>query len=115
MPADCSMPCANSPKEHCLAQLLLAAAARKPRPLLRRKGRSYRIMIIRSHAPLRFRLPGIQPDARAGLAGEPGDSQPFNPGMRWIVAQEGSRESYAVPAAFHRLGMLRLFCADIWC
>lgn len=34
---------------------------------------------------------------------------------RWIVAQEGSRQSYAVPIAFHRLGMLRLFYADIWC
>lgn len=36
-------------------------------------------------------------------------------GMRWIVAQEGSRESYAVPLAFNRLGVLRLFYTDIWC
>ncbi|HEX4265925.1 MAG TPA: glycosyltransferase family 4 protein [Verrucomicrobiae bacterium] len=35
--------------------------------------------------------------------------------MRWIVAQEGSRQSYAVPLAFHRLGLMRLFYADIWC
>lgn len=35
--------------------------------------------------------------------------------FRWIVSQEGSRESYAVPLAFHRLNMLRLFYADIWC
>lgn len=35
--------------------------------------------------------------------------------MRWIVAQEGSRQSYAVPLAFHRLGMLRRFYTDIWC
>lgn len=37
------------------------------------------------------------------------------PELRWIVAQEGSRQSYAVPTAFHRLGMLRLLYADIWC
>jgi hypothetical protein len=37
------------------------------------------------------------------------------PDMRWIVAQEGSRQTYAVPLAFHRLGMLRLFYVDIWC
>jgi len=35
--------------------------------------------------------------------------------MRWIVAQEGSRQTYAVPLAFHRLGILRLFYTDIWC
>src|SRR5215475_2656171 len=34
---------------------------------------------------------------------------------RWIVLQEGSRQSYAVPVAFHRLGMLRLLYADVWC
>ena len=34
---------------------------------------------------------------------------------RWIVAQEGTRQSYAIPIAFHRLGMLRSFYADIWC
>ena len=34
--------------------------------------------------------------------------------MRWTVAQEGSRQSYAIPIAFHRLGLLRLFYADIW-
>jgi len=33
---------------------------------------------------------------------------------RWIVAQEGSRQTYGVPLAFHRLGMLRLLYADIW-
>ena len=32
----------------------------------------------------------------------------------WIVAQEGSRQNYAVPLAFHRLGALRLLYADIW-
>jgi len=36
------------------------------------------------------------------------------PDVRWIVAQEGSRQSYAVPLAFHRLGALKLFYADIW-
>jgi hypothetical protein len=39
------------------------------------------------------------------------DAQPF----RWIVSQEGSRQTYAVPVAFHRLGGLRLFYVDIWC
>lgn len=34
--------------------------------------------------------------------------------MRWIVAQEGSRQSYAIPLAFHRLGSLKLLYADIW-
>ena len=34
---------------------------------------------------------------------------------RWIVAQEGSRQSYAVPLAFHRLGLLRRFYVDTWC
>jgi glycosyltransferase involved in cell wall biosynthesis len=33
---------------------------------------------------------------------------------RWIVAQEGSRQTYGVPLAFHRLDMLRLLYADIW-
>lgn len=35
--------------------------------------------------------------------------------LRWIVGQEGSRQSYAIPLAFDRLGKLRLFYADIWC
>jgi glycosyltransferase involved in cell wall biosynthesis len=35
--------------------------------------------------------------------------------VRWLVAQEGSRQSYAIPVAFHRLGALRLLYADIWC
>jgi len=34
---------------------------------------------------------------------------------RWIVAQEGSRQTYGVPVSFHRLGMLRLLYVDIWC
>src|SRR6516162_2531010 len=38
-----------------------------------------------------------------------------SPSARWIVAQEGTRQSYAIPVAFHRLGVLRLFYADIWC
>ncbi|HWV99996.1 MAG TPA: glycosyltransferase family 4 protein [Candidatus Acidoferrum sp.] len=42
-------------------------------------------------------------------------SSPLRPNERWIIAQEGSRESYAVPLAFHRLGSLRLFYVDIWC
>src|SRR6516164_11146769 len=35
--------------------------------------------------------------------------------FRWIVAQEGSRQTYAVPLAFHRLGVLHRFYVDIWC
>ncbi|MDX1951874.1 MAG: glycosyltransferase family 4 protein [Verrucomicrobiota bacterium] len=35
--------------------------------------------------------------------------------LRWIVAQEGSRQSYAIPFAFHKLGQLRLMCTDVWC
>ena len=34
---------------------------------------------------------------------------------RWIVTQEGTRQSYAVPVSFHRLGLLRTFYTDIWC
>lgn len=33
---------------------------------------------------------------------------------RWIVSQEGSRETYAVPVSFHRQGALRLMYTDIW-
>ena len=35
--------------------------------------------------------------------------------LRWIVAQEGSRQTYGIPLAFHRLGVLRVMYADIWC
>jgi glycosyltransferase involved in cell wall biosynthesis len=35
--------------------------------------------------------------------------------LRWIVAQEGSRQTYAVPLSFHRLGQLRAMFTDIWC
>jgi len=35
--------------------------------------------------------------------------------LRWIVAQEGSRQTYAVPLSFHRLGALRMMYTDIWC
>ena len=34
---------------------------------------------------------------------------------RWIVAQEGTRETYNIPLGFHREGMLRSFYVDIWC
>jgi glycosyltransferase involved in cell wall biosynthesis len=36
------------------------------------------------------------------------------PTQRWIVAQEGSRQTYAVPVSFHRLNLLRLLYVDIW-
>jgi glycosyltransferase involved in cell wall biosynthesis len=35
--------------------------------------------------------------------------------LRWIVGQEGSRETYAVPVGFQRVKALRAFYADIWC
>lgn len=34
---------------------------------------------------------------------------------QWIVAQEGSRQTYAVPVAFHRLNQLRCLYVDTWC
>jgi len=34
---------------------------------------------------------------------------------RWIVSQEGTRQTYAIPVAFNRLGALRSFYVDIWC
>lgn len=34
---------------------------------------------------------------------------------RWIVSQEGSRQSYAIPLGFQKLGVLRVFYADVWC
>ena len=45
----------------------------------------------------------------------PGDLAIREHGLRWIVSQEGSRQSYAVPLAFHRLGLLRRFYVDTWC
>ena len=38
------------------------------------------------------------------------EAEPF----RWIVSQEGSRQTYAVPVSFRRLGALRLMYTDIW-
>lgn len=34
---------------------------------------------------------------------------------RWIVAQEGSRQSYGVPLSFEKIGALRLLYTDVWC
>lgn len=34
---------------------------------------------------------------------------------RWIVGQDGSRQSYAVPLAFENLGQLRTMYTDVWC
>jgi hypothetical protein len=42
-------------------------------------------------------------------------NRPDDTSCRWIVSQEGSRESYGVPLAFQRLGCLRLLCTDVWC
>ncbi len=35
--------------------------------------------------------------------------------LRWIVSQEGSRQTYGVPLAFEKLGCLRSFYTDVWC
>jgi glycosyltransferase involved in cell wall biosynthesis len=35
--------------------------------------------------------------------------------QRWIIIQEGSRQTYGLPLSFHRLGRLRLMYTDIWC
>src|SRR5262245_10093566 len=35
--------------------------------------------------------------------------------LRWIVAQEGSREAYGVPLGFHHIDRLRLLYVDTWC
>src|SRR5207245_1947013 len=35
--------------------------------------------------------------------------------FRWLVTQVGSRENYAIPLGFHRLGILRRCFVDIWC
>jgi glycosyltransferase involved in cell wall biosynthesis len=48
------------------------------------------------------------------------DAAPHRPpcpeiGMRWIVSQEGTRQTYGVPLAFEKAGCLRLFYADVWC
>ena len=45
----------------------------------------------------------------------PRDESLYESGPRWFVSQEGSRQSYAVPLAFHRLGLLGRFCVDSWC
>jgi glycosyltransferase involved in cell wall biosynthesis len=35
--------------------------------------------------------------------------------FRWLVMQEGTRQTYAVPLSFQRLGQLRLMYTDVWC
>ena len=40
---------------------------------------------------------------------------PLDSKIRWLVSQEGTRETYGVPVAFAKLGCLRLFYADVWC
>ncbi len=35
--------------------------------------------------------------------------------MRWLVAQEGSRQTYGVPLSLHKLGLLRMLYTDVWC
>lgn len=42
-------------------------------------------------------------------------TSPRSSRFQWIVAQEGSRQSYAVPLSFHRLGQLKLMYTDVWC
>ncbi len=46
------------------------------------------------------------------------ESTPKNSGAErydWIISQEGSRQTYAVPLSFHRLGQLRMMYTDVWC
>jgi glycosyltransferase involved in cell wall biosynthesis len=50
-------------------------------------------------------MPGVTPDQRSAA----------EVGMRWIVSQEGSRQTYGVPLAFEKVGCLRQFYADVWC
>jgi glycosyltransferase involved in cell wall biosynthesis len=50
-----------------------------------------------------------------GLKHHPGPCSGDQSSWTWIVSQEGSRESYAVPAALNRLGLLRRCYVDIWC
>ncbi len=37
------------------------------------------------------------------------------PNRRWLISQIGSRELYACPLSFERLGVLRYFYTDFWC
>jgi glycosyltransferase involved in cell wall biosynthesis len=37
------------------------------------------------------------------------------PDRRWLISQIGSRELYACPLSFERLGTLRYFYTDFWC
>jgi glycosyltransferase involved in cell wall biosynthesis len=37
------------------------------------------------------------------------------PNRRWLISQIGSRELYACPLSFERLGTLRYFYTDFWC
>lgn len=53
-------------------------------------------------------------DLQSGTVTPPAPISTPNP-LRWIVAQEGTRQTYAIPLAFHRLGLLRTFYVDIWC
>jgi glycosyltransferase involved in cell wall biosynthesis len=64
---------------------------------------------------LLFFLPGLEIDATYGQAGLQFRSQEFGAEMRWIVAQIGARQHYALPLSFYRLGHLRLFCTEAWC
>jgi glycosyltransferase involved in cell wall biosynthesis len=50
-----------------------------------------------------------------GAAADSSEFPSWEPGYRWIVAQEGTRQGYAIPVGFHRLKTLQAFYADIWC
>ena len=54
------------------------------------------------------RLPPLAPMPSAASPTPP-------PASRWIVAQIGAREHYAVPRALHRAGALRRLYTDAWC
>jgi glycosyltransferase involved in cell wall biosynthesis len=55
------------------------------------------------------------PSISQHIVRDPHSNSPELLPLRWIVSQEGTRQTYAIPLAFHRLGVLRKFYADIWC
>jgi glycosyltransferase involved in cell wall biosynthesis len=48
------------------------------------------------------------------LQSSPSESPSSGNAQRWIVSQEGTRQTYSVPLSFHRLGLLRTMYTDIW-
>src|SRR5262245_23279611 len=55
-----------------------------------------------------------KPQIASELQAEFGQFKGASP-LRWIVAQEGSRQHYGVPLAFQKIGELKRLYTDIWC